>query len=162
MFQPDQDGIFARVHVSPVRRGFACAILYGLGALMVYVAIAQPPAALWFVFLLAFGIAVLILAERMRKATKRSLILTGETLSDDLGRVLVDVTDIKSVERGVFALKPSNGFTLVLNERAPRAWQPGLWWCAGRRLGVGGVVSSGPAKFMAERIAMMIAERDAS
>lgn len=161
MFQPDQDGVLARVYASPMRRVFACAVLYGLGALLVYVALVRPPAILWLLFLLGFGLSVLVLAECMRRATRRTLILTQDSIIDDLGRILTTVAEIKSVERGVFALKPSNGFTLVLNTTGPRAWQPGLWWHSGRRLGVGGVVSSGPAKFMAERIAMLISERDA-
>lgn len=160
MFQADSDGVLARVHASAMRRGFACLVLYGLGALLIYVALVRPLAAEWLVFLLGFSAAILALAEAMRRATARSLILTDEALCDDTGRVLIMVEDIVRVERGVFALKPSNGFTLVLKTPAARAWQPGLWWRIGRRLGVGGVVAAGPAKFMAERITILLAERD--
>ncbi len=161
MFQPDEDGVLARVSASTMRRGFACLVLYGLGVLLIYVAIVRPPALIWLAFLLALGVTVLIVADRMRRATKRELILTTDALIDDQGRVLAEMADVRSVERGVFAMKPSNGFTLVLSTRGERAWLPGLWWRGGRRVGVGGVTASGPAKFMAERIAMLIAQREA-
>ena len=160
MFQPDQDGVLARVQASSIRRGFACLVLYGLGALLFYVAIARPPSFVWLVFLLALGGAVLAVAEAMRRATRRELILTQQSLSDDQGRVLALMSEVETVDRGAFAMKPSNGFTLVTKTRGARAWQPGLWWRSGRRIGVGGVTASGPAKFMAERIAMLLATRD--
>ena len=77
-------------------------------------------------------------------------------MRDSSGTVLARIDEIRSVVRGTFALKPSNGFTLVLNSKKPRAWMPGLWWRLGRRVGVGGVTNAGQAKFMAERISMMI------
>jgi hypothetical protein len=64
------------------------------------------------------------------------------------------------VERGAFALKPSNGFTLVMKHKSPRAWAPGIWWRTGYRVGVGGVTAAGQSRFMAEQIALMIARRD--
>jgi hypothetical protein len=67
---------------------------------------------------------------------------------------------IRSVERGAFAFKPSHGFTLVMKEKQPRAWAPGLWWRLGRRVGVGGVTSAGQTKFMAEQIALRIEDRN--
>ena len=157
MFDPDKDGIIARAAASPMRRGFACAVLYGLGGLLIYIALAQPPAMIWIIFLIGFGAAVLFLAHRMRQATTVALELTQDTLRDDRGRVLAQLDQVRSVERGAFALKPSNGFTLVMHDKAPAAWQPGLWWRMGRRVGVGGTLSSGPAKFMAEQIALRIA-----
>ena len=160
MFEPDSDGIYAKVWASPIRRGFACAVLYGLAILLFYIALVRPPALPWLIFLLAFGGAVLFIAERLRAATRDEILLTAESVSDSNGRVLAQMADIVSVERGAFALKPSNGFTLVLRERAPRAWVPGMWWRLGRRVGVGGVTGAGPAKFMAEQIALRIARRD--
>jgi hypothetical protein len=73
--------------------------------------------------------------------------------------MIVPIDQIRSVERGVFAFKPSNGFTIRLKSKAPAAWQPGLWWRAGRSVGVGGVTSSTPAKFMAEQIHDLITSR---
>ncbi len=160
MFDPDSDGVFARVSASAIRRTFACAVLYGLAIMLFYVALARPPAAMWLLFLLAFGALVLFVAEKLRRATRVEILLTTEDVRDSEGRILAQMADVVSVQRGAFALKPSNGFTLVLRDPAPRAWAPGMWWRMGRRVGVGGVTGAGPAKFMAEQIAMRIAKRD--
>jgi len=160
MFDPDSDGIYAKVWASPIRRGFACAVLYGLAILLFYIVLVRPPSMIWILFLLLFGGAVLFVAEQMRKATRADILLTEQDVRDTDGRVLAKMADIVSVQRGAFAMKPSNGFTLVLRSRATRAWVPGMWWRMGRRVGVGGVTGAGPAKFMAEQIALRIARRD--
>ena len=67
--------------------------------------------------------------------------------------------DVQSVERGAFALKPSNGFTLVMKHKNQRAWAPGMWWRMGYRVGVGGVTAAGQSRFMAEQIALQIKQR---
>ena len=161
MFDPDTDGVFARVYASAARRMFACGVLYGLGALLIYIAFARPPALYGALFLVVFGGAVLLVAERLRRATQIEIALTDTELRDSTGRVLAVIADVVSVERGAFALKPSNGFTLVMRDKAPRAWSPGMWWRMGRRVGIGGTVAAGPAKFMAEQIALRIATRTA-
>lgn len=160
MFDPDESGVFARITASAIRRTFACAVLYGLTALLFYVAAVEPPAFQWLMFLLIFAGFVLYVAEKMRKASRLEILLTATDIRDNEGRVLAEMDDIVSVQRGAFAMKPSNGFTLVLKARAPRAWNPGMWWRMGRRLGIGGVTGAGPAKFMAEQIAFRIAQRD--
>lgn len=160
MFDPDSDGVYAKVWASPIRRGFACTVLYALAILLFYIVLARPPSALWVVFLLVFGGAVLFVAERMRRATRSEILLTADDVRDSDGRVLAEMANIVSVQRGAFALKPSNGFTLVLRDKADRAWVPGMWWRMGRRVGVGGVTGAGPAKFMAEQIALRLARRD--
>ena len=106
--------------------------------------------------MLAFGVVMLWQAERLRRSTTVTIELTATELRDSAGTVLARIDEVQSVERGTFAFKPSNGFTLVLNSKKPRAWLPGLWWRFGRRVGVGGVTNAGQAKFMAERINMMI------
>jgi len=156
MFQPDEDGIYALVQASPARRVFAYGVLFLLGALVVYVTLVQPPALHWMVFMLGFGFLMLWQAERLRRATMHVIELTDTELRDSSGRVLARIDEIHSVERGTFAFKPSNGFTLVLQTKKPRAWMPGLWWRYGRRVGVGGVTNAGQSKFMAERISMML------
>ena len=156
MFQPDEDGIYALVQASPARRVFAYGVLFLLGALVVYVTLVQPPALHWMAFMLGFGFLMLWQAERLRRATMHVIELTDTELRDSSGRVLARIDEIHSVERGTFAFKPSNGFTLVLQTKKPRAWMPGLWWRYGRRVGVGGVTNAGQSKFMAERISMML------
>lgn len=160
MFQPDKDGVLAIVTASPPRRVVACGIVYALGLLLLYVALANPPAFWLMVIVLAMGVAVLVLAEALRRATRTQIIMSVDTVSTSDGIVLARLDDIISVDRGAFAFKPSNGFTLKLKDKQPRGWAPGLWWCLGRYVGVGGAVSAGQSKFMAEQIALRIAKRD--
>ena len=162
MFEPDQDGIYARVAASPARRVFAYLVLFGLGGLLVYLPVAEPPAFFWAAFMIALGIAAILMAERLRHATQHEIHLTETELRDSTGRILAQICDVKSVDRGAFAFKPSNGFTLILKTKLPRAWVPGLWWRIGKRVGVGGVTSAGQAKFMAEQIAFKLAQQQSS
>lgn len=161
MFTPDPTGIEVRVAASQGRRYFACAAFFLLGALLVYSALNQPPAPLGLVFLLALGTTALWLGEMLRRATQIALVLTDVDLRDTSGFVVARIDQISHVDRGALALKPANGFTLVLKSRQPRAWVPGMWWRVGRRVGVGGVVAAGQAKFMAEEIAQRLQRRDA-
>lgn len=156
MFEPDEDGVYARVQASPPRRFFAYGVQFGLGGLLIYVTLVQPPALLWMIFMLGFGVLMLWQAERLRRATTHIIELTEDELRDSTGTVLARIDEVRSVERGAFAFKPSNGFTLVLHTKKPRAWLPGLWWRFGRRVGVGGVTNAGQSKFMAEQIALRI------
>ena len=161
MFQPDNNGVYATVEASGPRRVFAYGVLFGLGALVIYTALARPPAIQWLVFMLAFGVGALWLAERLRRATRLVIELTETDIRDSSGMILATMDELKGVDRGVFAFKPSNGFTLVMNTKRPRGWAPGLWWRLGRRVGVGGVTSAGQSKFMAEQIAFRLNDRDA-
>ena len=156
MFQPDQDGIHATVQAAQGRRWCAYGVLFSLGALVIYTTLVQPPALMWMVFMFVFGVAMLWLAERLRRATMMVITLTETDLRDSAGTVLAELSQVRSVARGAFALKPSNGFTLVMKDKQPRAWAPGLWWRIGRRVGVGGVTSAGQTKFMAEQIALRV------
>lgn len=148
----------AILRVSALRRWAGLVVVFGLGALLLYVAMARPPAALgWRVFLLGLGVITLMLGEGMRRATALSLHLSAEALTDSAGRVLARIDEIRGIERGMFALKPSNGFTIKLKAPGPRAWAPGVWWRLGRRLGVGGVTSAAEAKAMAEVLTALLA-----
>jgi hypothetical protein len=160
MFQPQKDGIYATVQASQGRRLFGYGVLSVLGALVIYTTLSHPPALEWMVFMLVFGVTMLWLAERLRRATTLMITLTKDELRDSSGNVLVRLDDIKSVERGAFALKPSNGFTVVTRHKNTRSWAPGMWWRLGRRVGVGGATAAGQSRFMAEQIALLIAQRD--
>ena len=159
LFESDENGVYASFGASSVRRIFACGVLFGLGGLLIYVGLVRPPEPGWLVFLLAMGVGSLWIGERLRRATKIDIELTETEVRDSAGSLLAHLDDVVSVERGAFALKPSNGFTLVLRKRAPRAWVPGMWWRLGNRVGVGGTTPAGPAKFMAEQVALRIAMR---
>lgn len=161
MFQPNHDGVFASVQASQPRRYFACVVLFLLGGALIYTALAQPPALPWLIFLLAFGGSALWLGERLWRATQFGIVLTETELRDTAGRLLARLDEVSHVDRGALAMKPANGFTLVLTKRHPRGWAPGLWWRIGKRVGVGGVTAAGQAKFMAEQIALRIRDRDA-
>jgi len=144
-----------------MRRIFGCGVMYVLGTMLIYVTIVEPPAFVWLIFMLLLGCGVLVLAEKLRRATRDELILYADRLMDSNGEVLAMLDDIQSVDRGAFAFKPSNGFTLKLKSKQPRSWAPGLFWRFGHFLGVGGAVSAGQAKFMAEQIALSLAQRAA-
>lgn len=132
-------------------------MLLALGLLLLYLAVDTPPASLFLqVFLIALGLGSLLMAESIRRATATGLVLTEEGLIDGTGRVLCSFDNIEGVERGAFAFKPSNGFLVRLRRPEPRAWQPGLWWRFGRRLGIGGVTPAGQGKYMADVIALRL------
>lgn len=160
MFTADETGVYARVEASQARRIFAVGVLFALGGLILYAALVQPPAPVWLFVMLIIGGLALWLAEKLRRATLGTVELTDNELRDTNGRVLATMDEIRGIERGALAFKPSNGFTLILKSRKPRAWAPGLWWRIGNRVGVGGVTSAAQAKFMAEQIAFRLAERD--
>ena len=100
------------------------------------------------------------MADATRRSTGRVIELTATELRDSTGVLLARVEDIESMDRGVFAFKPSNGFLLKTKKPGKRAWQPGLWWRIGNRVGVGGVTSAAQAKFMAEQIAFRLSTRE--
>ena len=149
--------VIANLHVSAPRRVIGIAMLVMVSLILLWIAFARPPEALgWRLFLLAMGGGGLWLSDLMRRATGTRLQLTSESLTDSEGRVLALVSDIRSVDRGTFAFKPSGGFLLRLRTAGPFAWAPGLWWRVGRRIGVGGATSRHEAKYMGEVLALMV------
>lgn len=150
----------ATLQASPLRRMFGYTVLLALGALAVYLALTTNPSIGFRLFLLIFGICVLVAAEYMRRATQLTVSLTHEGLFDSAGTQLVAMDNIDKIERGLFAFKPSHGFVVITKDKQKRAWAPGLWWRHGRRIGVGGVTPSGPAKFMAERLSLLVADHN--
>lgn len=158
MQEHDED-VIVTLQASALRRIFAYGAVFALGAMLILLAFVQPPALGWQLFLIVLGGGALVVAERLRRATLMGLILTEHELRDSSGAVLTTLENIRSVDRGAFAFKPSNGFVLRLHQSTPRVWAPGLYWCFATRIGVGGVTASGPAKYMAEQIALRIVER---
>ncbi len=131
---------------SPPRLWFSVLSLGALGALMVWIALAHPPADLaWRVLLLLGGAAIGWGAYRIVRLQDRALVRR--------------VDEIEALNRGVFAVKPARGFALALSRRGPRMWVPGLWWRIGRSVGVGGMTGAAETKMMAEMIEAMIAVR---
>lgn len=143
------------LRASPARRGFAVAVLGGMCVLLVALGIkGGSPLVPW-----AFAAVIGYVGYRLYHATAGGLRLTPDHIETLDGEVIATMDQIVSVDRGVFAFKPSNGFLITTQTRAPARWAPGLWWRRGRRIGVGGVTPSGPAKAIAEEIAMRIASR---
>lgn len=157
LFQPDESGVIARITPNNFRRTVAYVAIALLGALFLLLAFNGGMATLWIGVLFVMGVASLYLAERLRRETALTLEFTTTEVRDNSGRVLCALSDIEKVERGVFALKPSNGFSIILKSKSSLAWAPGLWWRMGRRIGVGGVVSAGQTKAFAEAIQTRLA-----
>jgi hypothetical protein len=153
--------VLATLSASKPRRLFGLGVLLSLGFGLIYLALARPPASFgWQIFLLAMGAAALVLSEKMRRATLNKVVLTKEGLFDGEGNVLAPIEEIEAVERGPFAMKPSNGFMVRLSTARGRSWAPGLWWRLGHRLGVGGVTPAAQAKVMSEALTVLMMERD--
>ena len=159
----DKNEVIAVVRASAGRRVLGLSSLSLLGLLLIYVAFTQSPALLGQIFLIAVGAAALWLADAMRRATSGSVELTPLMLRDSDGTVIARIEDIVSMDRGVFAFKPSNGFLLKTKAgTGGRQWRPGLWWQLGRRIGIGGMTPGHQTKFMSELLSALMAKRDLS
>lgn len=146
-----EDDVLISIGASPFRRWFAIFVFVLLGIVLLWLAFFSQPGLGWQVFFTAFGVAALWTADVMRRATLPRIELTREGLRTTDGVDLVTVENVRKVERGAFAFKPSHGFLVRLKDgKARRLWAPGLYWRNGTFLGVGGVVSAGEAKAMAE------------
>lgn len=133
-----------------------------LGGILIWVAAAHPPQVFgWRLFLLLAGAAALWSGYASWQAGQRRITLTREALVESSGAVLCRIEDVRSVNRGVFAFKPSRGFTLVLARPQKGGWAPGLWWKVGRRVGVGGMTGAAETRTMAEVLEAMLMERQA-
>ncbi|MDE0589021.1 hypothetical protein OU789_03675 [Halocynthiibacter sp. C4] len=151
--QVDANETLAVIQASVARRYFGLGVLYSFGAILLYIAAATPPSDIkWLAFLILVAVGDLVVAEMFRRATLCSIRLTKEGMYCSDGKLMVAIDNIKSVERGVFAFKPSNGFMVTTKERQSRVWAPGLWWRVGKRVGVGGVLHASQTKNMAEML----------
>lgn len=156
------DAVLARLDASQPRRMIGVAVQAALGVVILSLAFSFPREQM------ALRVGMVVLAGLVFyggyltwRATAMGLVLTVSGLRDDNGRLLAEVANVREVSRGAFALKPSHGFSLVLFQGMGFAWVPGLWWRIGKRVGVGGVTPSQPARYMAEVIAALITARDA-
>lgn len=150
----------ATVEASAPRRWMGVGMLVVVGLMVIYVAIATPPSIGWQIFLIVTGAAALWVSQRLYQATQYRIELTATELRSSTGDIIARVEDVEALDRGVFAFKPSNGFLMRTKEARGRAWQPGLWWRMGRRIGIGGVTPGSQTKFMAETLSALMAERD--
>lgn len=149
----------AILSISPARRLFSTGVQAGLGVVLILTAGQLPdpnPAAI--VILLGLGGLALWMAYTMYRATSRSLTLTRVAIIDSAGETVARLEDIRSVDSGFFAFKPSNGFLLRLTHKHARRWVPGLWWRWGTRIGVGGATNGKAARDMADIIRLIKAD----
>ena len=155
----DYSELLATITPSTARRRVGVAVLVMLGCFALYLGFSIVASFFTKLVLIAFGGLALLLAEQLRRATLLTIELTKDEVRDTSGRVLARVEDIKSVDRGVFAFKPSNGFMLILKTGRGVAWAPGLWWRVGRMVGVGGVTRDVQSKIMSELLIGLLKER---
>ena len=155
----DEDEVLIAISASPARRWMGIGALFGLGILFLTL-VFEPASGLWRLFFLGSAALAFLAADRLRLATRDSIELTRDEIRTGSGRTLAQVSNVKSVERGALAFKPSNGFLVRLHETEGRGWAPGLWWKRGRVLGVGGVISGGHSRAMAEILAAILQGRD--
>lgn len=145
------------LRVSSPRHAFGVAVLVLLGALVLYLAIDRPPEnPFWLLFLIGVTVTSFYMAMRFWSAGSMVLELREQGLFLGDGTRLCAIEDIRSVERGAFAFKPSNGFLIRLKDRAQSAWVPGLYWRYRRLIGVGGITPAAQGKLMADMIAAML------
>lgn len=149
----------ARLGASRPRRMMGMVVLGGLALMLLWLGATLPQPGPWQLVFLAAGILFGAGALALWRATAVDLVLTETGLFDTDGRALARMDQIRGVDRGFFAIRPSNGFVLSLREAPGRAWAPGLYWRLGRRIGVGGVTRAAEGKAMADILAIYMAER---
>ncbi len=154
-------GPLARLPASAPRRVLAGLILSALALLLLWIAVAVPAGAGWRLAMGAAGGLVGSALCAMWSGTRGALELREEGLVLPNGRLLAAMAEIRGVDRGMFAMKPSNGFVLRLASARRPAWVPGLYWRFGRRLGVGGITEAGASRAMADILSIRLAGRDA-
>ncbi len=152
--------VLAIIQVTEVRRIVGAAVLAGAGGGLVYVALGSVQAPVWQITLALMGFGALWLAFRVWTARNLRIELTERGLADSDGVTIAPIEDIATLDRGFFAMKPSNGFVLCMKTPGTRAWRPGVWWRLGRRIGIGGITPPSQAKIMADILALKLSERD--
>ena len=148
--------VYVAVRPSIIRRVVSLTAMIVLGGWLVYVGVnIQSGGFVWRAILVLAGIAILALGQKYYRATANGIELTDQALRDTTGRVLCRLDEIEKVERGAFAFKPSNGLSIRVSTDGPNAWEPGLWWRWGRRIGIGGSTAPGAAKALADTITLI-------
>lgn len=131
--------------------------LAGLCGLITLSLILRAPFAALVMAVLVFG--CLWMARRVFMTDATSIMFDGDRIYDDTGAELCRLDDIAEIERGLALFKPSGGFVLRMKTEGPRSWAPGLWWRAGKRVGIGGATSARAGKHMADAITGALAQR---
>ena len=150
------EAVLSTLPPSQGRRWMAIVVFLALGVIFLWLGLANSPSIGWRIVFVLGGVASLWGSDVLRRATDDEIILTREVLKTRSGTVLAHVDNVAKVERGAFAFKPSQGFLVRLKEPESKGWAPGLWWARGTFIGIGGVVSAGRARAMAEILTALI------
>ncbi len=159
MSTPDDPGLLAVLHPSTPRRMVGSGALGLLGLAVLWLGAAGDAGVPWRVGLALAGLLFLWAGRTLWRATAERIELREEGLVTGGGRRLAALSEIAAVNRGSFAVKPTNGFVLSLRSRHGATWAPGLYWRLGRTLGIGGATSGAAARAMADILTMRLAER---
>ncbi|MGR3467741.1 MAG: hypothetical protein ACU0CI_07650 [Shimia sp.] len=144
------------LRVAPARRWLALAMLFGLTVLFGALAAQPGMGAGWRATIVLASLACLAMALRFHRATANDIVLRADGLYETDGTQIAALSNIAGVEKGMFAFKPSGGFGVTLREPAPARWRPGLYWRAGRRVGVGGVTARHQGRMCAEALQALV------
>lgn len=153
--------ILVRLQIAPFRRWAGVIVLTMIGIGLIYSGLFYPPAVLLgrlAIFLLGF--LMILQAYWNLQVRSGALVLKEDGLWVENGPQLAALDNIETVQISAFAIKPSNGFAVVLRNSAGLKWVPGLYWCVGRRIGVGGATHPSQAKAMAESLSSLIMDRE--
>ena len=153
-----QTAELAKLAPSPPRRWFGIGALALLSALLAYVGLAGPGFGAMDLLAIAAGATALFAAFKMHASTASHLVLRNDGLYTEDGTTVAEIANIAKIDRGMFALKPSNGFLVILKRPMKRSWHPGLWWRLGTRIGIGGVTPPAEGKLMAEKLTSLVLE----
>ena len=91
-------------------------------------------------------------AYRMATVPAKGIVFDGKSLETEDGLVLAKMDEIVDVQTSIFAMKPTNGFTLILNSTSKMPTRPGIFWRQGRHMGVGGLLRASEAKSIGKAI----------
>lgn len=152
--------VLAEARTSTLRRLVAAALLAAVGLVLARAGLNLTVATVSGIVTLAAALAALWLALQLALAADQGVVLTGGGLDDTAGGSIVALEDIEIIDRGLLSARPSNGFVLRTRTRQAPAWRPGVWWRMGRRVGIGGILPKAQTKRMADRLALVLAERD--
>lgn len=155
-----QDEVIISLKTSTPRGWFGLVTLGVLGVLLIYLGVTLNADLLGRVFVIVLGGFTLYGVSQMYRALQTTLELTRDELREANGTVIAKIADVQSLDRGMFAFKPSNGFILRLTSAPGFYWRPGLCWRVGKRVGIGGVTHAPQTKAMAEVITSLLQKTD--
>lgn len=148
------------LHISPARRVLGIASYAFSGLVLPITILSNAASLLWVVLFLAFAGLCLWQAWRMYFAGQHRIELWEDALILGDGTLIAPISEIDRVDRGVFAIKPSGGFTIYLKSKAPAASLAGVFWRRGRYLLIGGITPPAATRGMADMLQALLIRRD--